>query len=347
MSLAKQRERRSNAGSRMAAILDKEEDDFYKTTYGGFFEEENDNEYSTEASESDDVDSDFDIDENDELISEDEDEDGNHTRRAKGRVVTKAYQEPAKPKAVKKKVTAKRLRKDEEKEDEKRQEKRMQDKHDSSDSSSLVVGKKSVRESTKLKTEETELRRKLAVEEQQMRKKPKNKDTYRQLTQEELLKEAKHTEELNLKSLERYQKLELEKSKKSKLVKEGIKGPIIRYQSISMPLIEETSDANTKSCEKRCSRNFITFSDEETFNSIFKMSVKPPPKKPTICPISHLKARYFDPVTQLPFISTHTFRALREAYYKQLEHLGDMKQPDVKKWIEWRKRNSAQTPNTK
>lgn len=37
-SLSKHRERRSNAGSRMAAMLDKEEDDFYKSTYGGFFE---------------------------------------------------------------------------------------------------------------------------------------------------------------------------------------------------------------------------------------------------------------------------------------------------------------------
>lgn len=37
-SLAAKRERRANAGSRMAAMLDKEEDDFYKSTYGGFYE---------------------------------------------------------------------------------------------------------------------------------------------------------------------------------------------------------------------------------------------------------------------------------------------------------------------
>lgn len=41
-----QRERRSNAGNRMAKLLDEEEeDDFYKTTYGGFQEAEEDNDY--------------------------------------------------------------------------------------------------------------------------------------------------------------------------------------------------------------------------------------------------------------------------------------------------------------
>jgi vacuolar protein sorting-associated protein 72 len=36
-SLAKTREKRLNAGSKMSQLLDaEEEDDFYKTTYGGF-----------------------------------------------------------------------------------------------------------------------------------------------------------------------------------------------------------------------------------------------------------------------------------------------------------------------
>lgn len=44
--MAATRERRGNAGTRMAKLLDEEEeDDFYKTTYGGFEEAENDNEY--------------------------------------------------------------------------------------------------------------------------------------------------------------------------------------------------------------------------------------------------------------------------------------------------------------
>jgi len=41
-SLAETREKRQNAGSKMAKLLDAEEvDDFYKTTYGGFEEVNN------------------------------------------------------------------------------------------------------------------------------------------------------------------------------------------------------------------------------------------------------------------------------------------------------------------
>lgn len=46
MALAETRDRRSNAGNRMSKILDEEEeDDFYKTTYGGFTEIEDDDDY--------------------------------------------------------------------------------------------------------------------------------------------------------------------------------------------------------------------------------------------------------------------------------------------------------------
>lgn len=44
MALA--RERRVNAGNKMAKLLnEEEEDDFYKTTYGGFDETEQDHDY--------------------------------------------------------------------------------------------------------------------------------------------------------------------------------------------------------------------------------------------------------------------------------------------------------------
>lgn len=100
--MAASRERRATAGNRMSQILDAEEekDDFYKTTYGGFEEEEDDVEYETENDESDVVDSDFDIDEQDELISDQEgDEDGSKRQR---RVVTKSYVEPVSEKKRKK-----------------------------------------------------------------------------------------------------------------------------------------------------------------------------------------------------------------------------------------------------
>ncbi len=56
--------------------------------------------------------------------------------------------------------------------------------------------------------------------------------------------------------------------------------------------------------------------------------------------LSHfrLPARYFDPVTQLPYATLQAFRILREAYYQQLEAKGDVTNPEIGKWVEWRKK---------
>lgn len=44
--MAATREKRANAGTKMARLLnEEEEDDFYKTTYGGFDEVEQDHDY--------------------------------------------------------------------------------------------------------------------------------------------------------------------------------------------------------------------------------------------------------------------------------------------------------------
>ena len=53
--------------------------------------------------------------------------------------------------------------------------------------------------------------------------------------------------------------------------------------------------------------------------------------------IFRLQARYFDPVTQLPYATLQAFRVLREAYYQQLEDKGDPRNKEVAKWLAWRK----------
>ena len=77
--MASARSRRANAGSKMASLLNSmEQDDFYKDTYGGFEEEENDKEFAYQSpnEDADEVDSDFSIDENDEPKSDAEDDEG-------------------------------------------------------------------------------------------------------------------------------------------------------------------------------------------------------------------------------------------------------------------------------
>ncbi|XP_064457874.1 vacuolar protein sorting-associated protein 72 homolog [Ornithodoros turicata] len=335
--MAAERDRRATAGNRMSQLLEaEEEDDFYKTTYGGFEEEENDAEYETENEESDVVDSDFDIDEHDEPVSDQEDtEEGSKRQR---RVVTKAYREPIHEKKTKEKSST-----------EKSPKKPHPPKPTKKEAARQAGERKSVRRSTQAKSQEAERRRQEKEEQRKQRHPRKRRYTGDHPTQEELLEEAKITEQENLRSLESYQRLELEK-KKAKIVKTPYRGPMIRYHSISMPLIEEAplvvdeSPATPpSSLGPRCSRNFITFPDDATMRDHFR-NTKPKPAARSMCPITRLPARYFDPVTLIPYANLQAFRVLREAYYAQLEQKGDVRQPEVAAWVEWRKKNRPQRP---
>ncbi|OWR51759.1 hypothetical protein KGM_210685 [Danaus plexippus plexippus] len=224
-----QRERRSNAGNRMAKLLDEEEeDDFYKTTYGGFTEADEDNDYIQEKEVDDEVDSDFDIDETDQPISDTETEE-----KSKQKVSTKGYKDPnRKRKGEKnKKVIVKKPKEPKAKEESEKVELNEISVMDTS------IERKSIRQSTAVKSLETQQRIKIRSE---LKKKKPKKVEERVLTQEELLEEALITEKENLKSLERFEQSELEK-KKIRPTKKTITGPVIRYHSFAVPLITEVT----------------------------------------------------------------------------------------------------------
>ncbi|XP_067832101.1 vacuolar protein sorting-associated protein 72 homolog [Heptranchias perlo] len=331
MSLAQNRPSRKNAGNRMSRLLDaEEEDDFYKTTYGGFQEESGDDEYNTDQSESEDeVDSDFDIDEGEEPTSDQEDDEPKRKRR----VITKVYKEPVKsarprPKAKKPAAATSGI------------EKLKVEKGDIAEQQDEFgeCGRKSVRQSTTEHTRLTYLRvQERQVQPRRLRKAP-HAET-RQLTQDELLAEAKITEEINLRALENYERLEADK-KKQVLKKRKCVGPMIRYHSVTMPLIteisvkEENVDVEELDHEPqpvaeapqlavlapvgRCLRNFVTFSDDATFESSFPRPR--PPKVPAreLCPVTHKPALYRDPITDIPYANVRAFKIIREAYKKYI-----------------------------
>ncbi|XP_039452973.1 vacuolar protein sorting-associated protein 72 homolog isoform X1 [Culex pipiens pallens] len=169
--------------------------------------------------------------------------------------------------------------------------------------------------------------------------------------------------------------MELEK-KKTRPTKRVFTGPIIKYQSLTMPLVEELQagssvdslakmeldemdESRDKSSGKEkqskksgnrkstkvavrghCERTFITFEndlDDALFSTFFPKPQKRE-RRSQICAITRLPARYYDPVTQLPYRNLQAFKILREAYYQQLEDRGNPDNPDVSKWLEWRKR---------
>ncbi|XP_062536275.1 vacuolar protein sorting-associated protein 72 homolog [Armigeres subalbatus] len=356
--MAASRERRSNAGNRIAKLLDEEEeDDFYKTSYGGFSETADDRDYIQKNEEEDIVDSDFSIDENDEPVSDQEEE----APKRRKKVVTRAYKEPTAKKKSPVKTT---------KEVKHKPERQKSPKKKKSTFTVLDSGRKSFRKSTAAKTAATQSRIKQRVEAEKRKPKVVKVEEYIP-TQEELLEEAEITEKENLKSLEKFRKMELEK-KKTRPTKRVFTGPIVKYQSFTMPLVEEipsnksgsseslsridsddVDEAKEKSKQRkpkktppkvevkgRCERTFITFDNDigdKLFEHYFPKAIKKG-RRSQICAITRLPARYFDPVTQLPYRNKQAFKILREGYYQQLEDRGNPDNPDVNKWLEWRKK---------
>ncbi|KAJ3666307.1 hypothetical protein Zmor_001757 [Zophobas morio] len=322
------RERRANAGNRMAKLLDEEEecqDEFYKTNYGGFEDTESDKEYEEEEEGEDVVDSDFSIDENDEPISDNEEE----GQKKKRRLVTKAYKEPVaaptkqkvKPKPAKPISRLKTIP------------------HPSTD-----YERKSIRKSTAAKSAATAQRIKVRNLEQRKKVKRPKEEEWRP-TQEELLEEAKVTEQENLKSLEKYQKMESEKKTK-RTVKKVVSGPVIQYRSTRMPIIEEVEtkkkDVKTESAENICERTFITVindPNDETFNTVFEKKTARSLPRRLRCTVTGHAAKYVDPKTCLPYHSSMCLKIIRSAYYQQLEAHGDRNNPLVANWLKWYVKN--------
>ncbi|XP_028910575.1 vacuolar protein sorting-associated protein 72 homolog isoform X1 [Ornithorhynchus anatinus] len=316
MSLAGGRAPRKTAGNRLSGLLEaEEEDEFYQTTYGGFTEESGDDEYQGDQSDTEDeVDSDFDIDEGDEPASDGEVDEPKRKRR----VVLKAYKEPLKSLRPRK-ASAPPGGSQKAREEKGRLPPKLLD--DGSD------GRKSMRQSTAEHTRQTFLR---VQERQGQSRRRKGPHCERPLTQEELLREAKDTEELNLRSLETYERLEADK-KKQVHKKRRCPGPVISFHSLTVPLLadpgarEENVDVEgldpapaPPATPALCSRTLVTFSDDETFGSWFPRGR--PPRVPVreVCPVTHRPARYRDPVTDIPYATARAFKIIREAYKKYI-----------------------------
>lgn len=358
--MAASRDRRSNAGNRIAKLLneEEEEEDFYKNTYGGFQEEENDREYVQKKQGDDDddsVDSDFSIDEDDEVISDTEEQ-----PERKRRTITKAYKEPVKKPAPQTKTpTEKQKPKSPIK-------KRVAKRSSRSSFTVLDSGKISLRKSTAAKSAATELRMKVRSETKN--KRPKMSRIEAMPTQKQLLAEVEITEKENIASLEKFKQMEIEK-KKVRPTKRVNTGPIIRYHSLSMPSITEIRTIDSaKDVENgdeptlplrskrarvevvaadpkdRIERTFITFENDvsdEYFSTIFPSKPKSLRRKDDFrCSMTKLPAKYIDPVTKLPYRNVQALKIIREAYYQLLETIGPNENvPNLDKWLEWRQKS--------
>jgi vacuolar protein sorting-associated protein 72 len=258
------------------------------------------------------VDSDFDIDENEEQEGETQnqneldDESKPKRQSSKRGVFTKAYKEP-------------QVKKESVRNEESKRKTHLQDQQQQ-EQAVLSNENKTFRSSTALKRKELEERQKEREAKSKTSKKASSStmtlDEFKRLTQEELLAEAKITEKINLASLDAYQKLELEKKKKA-IVKQVSKVPLIRFHSVSMPVVSHDDDIdeenkNLAEIKKQC-RNFVSFSDENVFKETFPQQ-KSKPNVHKKCVVTGLPAKYFDPVTQCPYANLYAFKALRDMH---------------------------------
>lgn len=223
--------------------------------------------------------------------------------------------------------------------------------------------KKSLRKSTTAKSQATLHRLKARNEAERMKPKMvKNDDPIP--TQEELLEEATQTEKENLASLEKFKRMELEKKKVRPTKGTTYTGPIIRYQSLSMPVVHDeqkvkeiveeheekkrttrrsrmaATDAAKVAEKSRCERTFITF-ENDINNKVFESTFPSKPKKSrtsNLCAVTRLPAKYFDPVSQLPYHNIMAFKIIRESFYQMLETSGDHTDGETAAWLAWRKK---------
>lgn len=376
--MAATRERRTNAGNRIAKLLneEEEEEEFYQTSYGGFQETADDRDYvqkKTGDSDDDIVDSDFSIDEDDEVISDNEDA----PKRRQRKLVTRAYKEPVKkaPVAAVKKTPQKVIKSP--------IKKRTPQKAKRTGRSTYTVldsGKISLRRSTALKSAATEHRVKAYNEAKS--KRPKSMKVIDEMpTQKELLAEAEITAKENLESVEKFKQMEIEKKKVRPSKRVGHIGPIVRYHSLSMPAMAEVkliapddikldsgdsgdgrmggddamdiepiklatpqkrsarSRLHYEASKERVERTFITFEndiDESYFKSLFTRPIKKVRRTELLqCALTKLPAKYIDPVTKLPYRNIQALKIIREAYYQLLEANGS---PAAEKWLQWRQK---------
>ncbi|XP_065838988.1 vacuolar protein sorting-associated protein 72 homolog [Oscarella lobularis] len=298
--MAAQRSRRSTAGNRMGRLVqDEVDDEFYKTAFGGFEEEPNDDEFdSNDSDSSDSVDSDFDNPENEraEPTSDNEETEKRPKKKPVPSYMRKKASGPPKkaPPPKKRKPKQRVVVMGDDTDDE-----------DDDDREHTGRRRKSARTSVKENSEALKVRLEIDEVKRQSRT-PKRRIVAVKMSQEELLEQAKVTEEENLASLNVYIQLEEERKRAKSIVKKHcIEGPYIRSQSVSMG-----DDVEGEESLPPHSRNFVTFCDVDTFD--YFPRDKPVEVSRDHCVVTGLPARYKDPLTGMPYANVQAFRIIRQ-----------------------------------
>ncbi|KAI8362816.1 YL1 nuclear protein-domain-containing protein [Blakeslea trispora] len=345
MSLVQERERRANAGSRMRALLNQEEDMEELFEYQENDEEEDTAFSANEMEEDEDkVDSDFDLD-----SSEGEQEHIEEGRQMdkqialdekKARKAATFHPSSTVPKQPTKKPVEKRKRPIVEEPTEERTIRYSSRKN-------TILNRILVEDQLR----ESEKRRALLPK--------RDRPVVNKLTQEELLAEAVITEETNKNSLLEWQQKEAERKENAKKTdKKGIVGPFIRYHSFTDALQIKSADPESSMVYDldAMGRTLMTFVEEDDLQEydpeererevgidqlgmIHHLSEwfekLPKPNKPIVCPINGDLAKYRDPSSDVPYADVKSYQAIKsclshETRWSPISHLYLGRSPSAK-----------------
>eukprot|EP00002_Diphylleia_rotans_P027617 TRINITY_DN5548_c0_g2_i1.p1 TRINITY_DN5548_c0_g2~~TRINITY_DN5548_c0_g2_i1.p1 ORF type:complete len:305 (-),score=85.00 TRINITY_DN5548_c0_g2_i1:34-948(-) len=287
---------RTTRGKRMKRLMGEEleaDEQFWNQEF--FKEDEHDGEYEVESEEEDVVDSDFDQDE-----ADDDEDDGEEDEKAAKQDKTVHKKRSVYVDRGSKKITSLsevphdafslELAAKNPEEAKKQSVRRAKSNYEGHAGHEVPRSlRTSTQQLTKAKEIEWDIRKQ--IHEEKKKKNPRKQTEHILLTQEELLEEAKITEQINTEALQQYLKLEEEKKKKTHESAVRAKVPMITYHS-------------------KAGVNTITFPDEQTLRQAISTERQPYPE-PQICCITGLPAKYRDPISGKAYANAEAFRQIR------------------------------------
>ena len=202
----------------------------------------------------------------------------------------------------------------------------------------------------------------------------------RRMTQQEMLEEARWTELENKASLEMFTRLE-EQKKQVKEKKRGVKGPYIRFHSVTMPVISELEPSQDQTStsgppenstpdhtpseqqqqqqqqeqqqqqkpeqqqRQHYCRNFLVFTDTASYPSAYFPTERPQKPKRLLCHVTGLPAKYTDPITGTPYATPQAFKIIRTRYVRSAEEKCEKRLLQLSSWLEEKKRKKQESRN--
>lgn len=145
-------------------------------------------------------------------------------------------------------------------------------------------------------------------------------------SQQELLEEAKITEEENLKSLEKFEQLELQR-KQTRAKPRVSFLTSVKFQSKAYPMCNGDDTVNVETDElnenlRGCNnfeRTTITVNEPHEFERMFPKKTAKPIRPHRQCIFTEDFARYRDPLTGHPYKNQKIFSILRSVYSIHLD----------------------------